>query len=224
MVIQTVTGERVTNVGRWLRGLDDGRGQVDVPVRLGVTEHLPARLLALKVPGSVSAARRRRLRQQARKQGQPVSQARLDLAGWTLLVTNIPANRLNFDEARSLYRARWQIELLFKLWKQHGQLDTWRSANPERIMAEVWAKLIGLVIQHRLMLTSGWTFPDRSLVKAASAIRDQAMVLAAVFDAPRQFRSALTQLQRCLRASTRLNKRRTHPNTYQYLLDPTLEP
>jgi hypothetical protein len=74
------------------------------------------------------------------------------------------------------------------------------------------------------MLTGGWTFPDRSLVKAAVAIRDQALVLASVFDHRRAACRALRQLQEVLLAATRLNRRRTHPNTFQYLLDASLEP
>jgi hypothetical protein len=74
------------------------------------------------------------------------------------------------------------------------------------------------------MLTSGWTFPDHSLVKAAVAIRDQVIVLASVFDRPRATGRALRQVQDVLLAATRLNRRRTHPNTFQYLLDASLEP
>ncbi len=47
-----------------------------------------------------------------------------------------------------LVRCRWQIELLWKLWKAHGKLDTWRSYKPKRILTEIYAKLLGLLITH----------------------------------------------------------------------------
>ncbi len=47
-----------------------------------------------------------------------------------------------------LVRERWQIELLFKLWKPYGCLDEWRTSHPWRILCEVDAKLMGLLLQH----------------------------------------------------------------------------
>ena len=37
---------------------------------------------------------------------------------------------LSLDEALLFARLRWQIELLFKLWKSKGQIATWRTRKP----------------------------------------------------------------------------------------------
>jgi hypothetical protein len=39
-------------------------------------------------------------------------------------------------------------------------------------MAVFWAKLIGVVLQHWLLLMSTWSEPRRSLAKAAQVIRE----------------------------------------------------
>ena len=54
----------------------------DQPVLLGSQQHLPARLLAVRVPQEVADQRRRKLRAEARHSGRTVSQARLRLADW----------------------------------------------------------------------------------------------------------------------------------------------
>lgn len=129
-------------------------------VCLGAAAQVPARLLAQRVPAAVARA------------------------DWVLLVTNVPADRLTLAEAVVLARARWQIELLFKLWKQHGQIDQVRSANPWRLLAERSAKLIAMVLQHWTFLLGGWERVARSLPKAAATVRQN----------PRRHRPNLYQL------------------------------
>jgi len=102
---------------------------VEAPVQLGAAERLRCRLLAWRVPPAVARKRRERLHAQARKSQQAVSRERLRLADWTLYVTNLPAAHLSMAEARVMARVRWQIELLFKLWKSHGQIDTSQSTR-----------------------------------------------------------------------------------------------
>lgn len=193
---------------------------MDVAVTLGVKERLPARLLAVRVPAAVAAGRRRKLRAAAQREGKTPSTTRLGLADWTLLVTNVPPAHLSVAEALVLARARWQIELLFKLWKDGGRLDASRSARPQRVLCEVYAKLIALVVQHWLCLTGRWAAPEHSLVQAAQTVRAHALQLASTIRRPRRLRAALTLLRDCLTAGCRLNRRKTHPNAYQLLLHP----
>ena len=223
VTLLTPEGERIADVPRWLTAHVDAEGGVDQPMRLGLTERLPVRLLAVPVPAVVAAARRRRLRRVAKKQGQMVSKVALARAGWTVLATNVPPERLSRSEAGRLYRARWQIELLFKRWKQDGQVDKWRSANPHRILVEVYAKLTGMLLQQRLLVCGDWSRPHQSLVKGCGAIRDHMRVIAATFDRPRALRRAFDQLRRCLQAATTIDRGRKRPSTAQYLLDSSFD-
>ncbi len=56
----------------------------------------------------------------AHAHGHEPSAEALYLAGWTLLVTNVPRQRLCLPEALVLLRLRWQIERLSRLWKEDG--------------------------------------------------------------------------------------------------------
>ena len=200
-----------------------GTDGVDLPILLGVTQRLPARLLAVRVPQEVADQRRRRLRAEAQRRGKAVSAARLALAAWTILVTNVPGDLLSVREALVVARTRWQIELLFKLWKSQGRIDESRSSKPWRVLCEVYAKLLAMVVQHWLFLVSCWAYPDRSLPKAAHTVRQHALHLAAPFGEITQLGRAIATIQRCLAAGCRMNRRKKHPNTYQLLLDLTTD-
>ncbi len=199
-----------------------GTATVDLTVTLGVDQRLPGRLLAVRVPEEVVNQRRRRLRADAKRRGKTPSAAQLAWCAWTIVVTSVPPTLLSLREALVLLRARWQIELLFKLWKSHGHIDESRSANPWRVLTEVFAKLLAMVVQHGLLLVSCWAFPDRSLLKAAQTIRPHALSIASSLAYPAFLDHILAVVQRCVAAGCRLNRRKKHPNTYQLLLEPSL--
>jgi Transposase DDE domain len=190
-------------------------------VELGEASRRPARWLAGRGPPAVADERRRRLRAAARKQGRLVSARRLAWAAWTMLVTNVPVERLTVREALVLGRARWQIELLFKLWKSQGRVDESRSLKPWRILCEVYAKLLAMGVQHWLFLVSCWTYPHRSLTKAAQTVQKHAFYMASAFCRLTSLVIAITTVKRCLAAGCRMNRRKKHPNTYQLLLEAT---
>jgi len=116
-------------------------------VFLGSPEGLCVRVVAFRL-SQISAERRRALlRRQAQTKGrQPTDQA-LELAGWLILITNAPVDRLPSPVMAYLYRVRWQIELIFKQCKSVLRLDSTEARrNPHRIQCEIWARLIAAVV------------------------------------------------------------------------------
>jgi hypothetical protein len=193
-------------------------------VWVGKGARLSARLLVQRVPQEVADGRRRRIRKTARDKGVTPSAAALALADWTILLTNIPPELLTLAEALVVARVRWQIELLFKLWKSHGQIDNWRSDKPARILCEVYAKLLAMVVQQWALVLGCWQFADRSLVKAAQVVRDHAVELASARARLDRLSEVLATMQQVLTRTARMNSRKKHPNTYQLLLALTTEP
>ena len=196
-----------------------GADRLDLLVRLGLEAQLDARLLAVRVPKEVADERRRKLHVEARHKGQTVSQARLKLCDWTVLVTNCPVELLSLDEALVLARVRWQIELLFKLWKSEGLRDWSSSAKPLRILCEVYAKLLGLLLQHWLLLLSCWQRPEKSLTKAAATVRFNVALLIVALKGLFDLQTALEQIRSTIALGCRMTPRRKKPNAYQLLLN-----
>ena len=144
------SGKRIDLV-RLLRTQMGERNEVQVKLGCRPQHQLPCRLIILRNPKQVTEKRRRRAKEHAKKRGTSLSQTYLFLLGWTLFVTNAPEPMIRLNHVYDFYRMRWQIELIFKLWKSYcglNQILTWRK---ERVLTELYAKLIGIVIVHFLL-------------------------------------------------------------------------
>jgi hypothetical protein len=195
----------------------------ELRVLVGARERLPMRLLLLRVPKEVADKRREDLLRDAQRRQQTISEETLQLADWTMVVTDVPAKRLRFQEALVLLRERGPMELLYKLWKQHGQVDEWHTSNPWRTLCELYAKLIGVLLQHWLIVLYAWHDPQRSLVKLAKVVRETGWTLMEALAGFRSLRSALRLIQRRMRSGCQMNKRKQHPNSAQLLEQEAVE-
>ena len=198
-------------------------GPLDLAVLLGSTARVACRLIA---PAACRrrwrpAGARRRTRRRRRAAVRP--RAHLQWCDWTILVTNCSPELLTWKEVVVLYRTRWQIELLFKLWKSHNRLATHaESQSVTWQMAEFWAKLIGVILQHWLLLTMTWLDSRRSLRKAATVLRDWITVLQEALGDVARLCDALSRMQAAIAAAARVNVRKKKPSWFQLLKNPEL--
>src|SRR5664279_2281499 len=198
-------------------------GLVDTPVLLGEKDRLACRLIAVRVPEEAASRRRRKIREKARDHGREPSQEYLELQRWTIFVTNCGAELLTWKEVVVLYRARWQIELLFKLWKSHNHVaEVSPGVSPQRQMAVLYAKLIGVIVQHWMLLSAAWDNIQRSLRKAAAILRDWIVLLVPVLDDCARLADFLSRLGAAVANTARVNRRRKHPSLFQLLENPEL--
>jgi tRNA threonylcarbamoyladenosine modification (KEOPS) complex Pcc1 subunit len=204
----------------FLRKQSDPR--IDLPVQLGKNHRISCRLIAIKVDEQTAAQRIRKLKEYARRKQVALSAERLALAHWTLILTNAPVDLLSLVEVCALLRLRWQIELLFRLWKTYTFLDESQSQNPWRILTEIYAKLLAVVIQHWLLLASVWNNPEKSIVQAALTIQKCALLLHLSIEDSTALRSSLCTLVTLLQSSPNLLKRKKHPSNFQILRNPHL--
>lgn len=134
---------------RLLRNLDGKHLEMTVIMGKNNTR-LPCRLIALRASEQVANARRRKLKAKAKEKGRTPGQTILRLCAWTLFVTNAPAHRLPVETIRSLYRLRWQIELVFKQLKSILRLQVSHTAKEYRLRCELYGKLIMATLIHSL--------------------------------------------------------------------------
>ena len=156
------------------------KAPIDIPILLGSKHQLPCRLIAQRISKKQLKQRRKQLEQWEAKHQRKASPLKWEMIKWSIYITNATTEQLSVVEVMLMARVRWQIELLFKLWKDIIDIDDWRSEHPWRILCEVYAKLTACIIQHWLMLVGGIHALDRSMTQATPVIQHWAWALAHV--------------------------------------------
>ena len=189
-------------------------------VYLGSQKRIPVRLIYERLPKAVIEKRRRKAKAAAKRQGKTCATWVLDLLAWTFYVTNIPESLASADELRALYRLRWQIELIFKLWKSYARLDAIGKWRLERVLCQFYARLLALLLFQWLAMAHRWTAGgELSLPKALQFMQSKAdrLILALQIgwrELDRQFLS----IQNGFRRFAIKQKRRKHPSTLDLLV------
>ena len=150
-------------------------------IQIGKRKQLRVYLVAQRLSQAETNKRRRYIRCRAKRKAKTPSKALLRLAGWNLYITNIEEHRLTPKQICVIVGIRWQIELMYKCFKSIGKLQSSRSQKPYRILSEIYAKLIALLIQHTVMLAAGWRCIQHSLMKMAKFITGYARCLTLSF-------------------------------------------
>jgi hypothetical protein len=223
-----------------LEHLRAASGDVDMWVLVGRSKKLKMRLLARRLPDWVAESRRRKCRRKVKDKGRTATAEQLELRSWTIMVTNVPeealplpaveeesadkpvAPWLTMDEAIAMMRQRWQIELLFKLWKSQGKLARTRRRKAQRILCEVYAKLLAMIVQHWVLLHAAWEFADRSLTQASKAVRKGALELLRHLTDLVKLKEELDRITQMAGKTSRIHRRKKKPAAFQVMDDPTL--
>jgi hypothetical protein len=152
--------------------------QVELKLLVGKDVKLPCRVLAVRLPFDVVEERRRKAKANARRKGRTLSAQRLTWLEWNVYITNVPVTMLTLRQIVLIYTLRWQIELLFRLWKSEAQLDCVAGRLRERVLCEIYAKLIGLVVFHYLTAPFRWAKRELSPTKAVQTLRRHVIKIA----------------------------------------------
>jgi hypothetical protein len=109
-------------------------------------ERLKTRLVAYRMPEEVVAERRRKAHKAAKKMGRTLSKEKLALLHFSLFITNISVDMVSAEVIGTIYRLRWEIELIFKVWKSHLKIDVLCGLCLHRVLCLVWSRLCMIIL------------------------------------------------------------------------------
>lgn len=186
---------------------------------LGQVERVPVRVIARRLPPAALEERRRKAHQNARRGGRTLSTAYCEWLSWTILMTNLPCSRLSDDQILHLYGLRWQIELIFKLWKSYAHLDHVRPWGIIRLRCQFYARFIGLALFHWLAAPfRDSPLGELSLPKAFRILQRYALrFLTLIASPPFEFATLLNQLTEDFLRFALKESRQKSPSTLSQL-------
>lgn len=195
--------------------------QIDCQVSVGrasdAAAPLRCRLVAVRCPAEVAARRRRKVLEKARRNGKTASERQLRMCDWTVLITNAPSEMLSISEAWELYCSRWQIELLFKRWKSMGGLQVSTKMKANRVLCELYAKLLGMLVAHWFTLIRGGPLEGFSLTKAIQTVQERALQLVDALSAPKRVAEFMAEIATAIKRIPKQQRRTKRPSTRQRL-------
>jgi hypothetical protein len=119
---------------------------LDMDVFIHRDKRLPVRLIIEPVLEEVYNQRMKKIASYNKKKGHQLTQKYRDRSRFNLFITNIPSDNLDRKTIIKIYKVRWQIELVFKVWKSIFGLDNVAPMKYERLMASLNAKLLIVLV------------------------------------------------------------------------------
>jgi hypothetical protein len=112
---------------------------------------LKVRLHLQKIPENVAQKRLKKYKAKQSNQSKKARQYQTsdfkkELAHYNIFITNAPQALLKGNQIYQFYRLRWQIELLFKIWKSLFEIDKIGKMSIARFECYLYGKLIAILL------------------------------------------------------------------------------
>jgi hypothetical protein len=121
-------------------------------VFIGTEAKIPVRLAIELMPDAVYERRMRKICKIHKKKGYQTSEEYKFMSRFNLFITNVPKETLPDEVVSTLYRMRWQIELIFKIWKSVIGIHHTRKMKYKRWLCLLHFKLLLMIINWNIIM------------------------------------------------------------------------
>lgn len=115
-------------------------------------EKLPVTLTIEIAPEEVYTKRVKAANKNHKKKGYQTSEDYKFMSRFHLFITNIPKKDLPTHIISTLYRIRWQIELIFKIWKSVFRIDHKVPMKLKRWLCLLYVRLLIMIINWNIIM------------------------------------------------------------------------
>jgi hypothetical protein len=121
-------------------------------VYLSLKYKLKVRLMIYLLPNEVVNERLRKAQRNNNKKGRgQISKEYQARAHFNLFITNAAKDVIPIDKVYLFYKLRWQIELMFKIWKSLCNIDKVKKVKRYRLECYIYSRLIFIVFAWQII-------------------------------------------------------------------------
>jgi len=151
--------------------------KLEKEVFIGKDEKLPVRLIIELMPDEVFNTRMQKVNRYNKRMGYQTSNDYSNRARFNLFISNIPLEMIDGEAIAKIYKIRWQIELVFKIWKSIFGLDNITPMKYERLMCTLNARLLLVLVNwETFMIQRGLLFKKTgkllSIIKCFNTLKE----------------------------------------------------
>lgn len=129
-----------------------GLTRIEKNVFIGDEPKIPVRLLIDLLPEEIYQQRIRKADKKRKSQGYRSSEKFKLMSRFSLIITNVPEDVLPVHIISAIYRTRWQIELIFKIWKSILGVDHIRNMKYTRWLCILYFKLLMMIVNWSIIM------------------------------------------------------------------------
>ena len=126
---------------------------VDMEIMLNNEAKTIVRLLAYPVSKEVADNRRRKAKNEKKK---PPTKEYLESLSWSIYITTITDERIDYAFIYKVYGLRWRIEIIFKCWKSNMAFDKIHNVSRIQLNVLLLGRFIMVVICSQLIFWRCW--------------------------------------------------------------------
>ncbi|MEG1990400.1 MAG: IS4 family transposase [Clostridia bacterium] len=123
-------------------------------IYIGSKKELKSRLIVTKLTEENKIKREITHQENIRKKRGTLKQNRIDFNSINAYITNVSDETLNSTQVHDLYTLRWQIEIMFKVWKSIFKISNIKKVKMERFKCFLYGRLIALLLSSSIVFTA----------------------------------------------------------------------
>jgi hypothetical protein len=122
---------------------------IEIPeVYLGAKEKLKTRIIVTKLTKESKEKKLATLIKNCKRKGRKVTDLAIKSSAINVYVTNVPVHMLSTEIIHEIYSLRWQIEIMFKIWKSVFQIHVSKPVKIERFNCHLYGKFIAILLSN----------------------------------------------------------------------------